>query len=638
MAFQISPGVNVSEIDLTTIIPAVSTTEGAAVGEFLWGPLNERVLLDSEDRLVARFWKPDNNIANRWFTSANFLSYGNALYQVRVASEGSNSTYNATSEATTGSNTAGAGFLVKNDDDYEDNWDDGTLNCGEWIAKYPGTLGNSLKVSMCPSSAAYESTLTGTVTVTANSTTVTGSGTSFVGEVEVGDLLTIFGKEIKVSAVGNTISLTLASAHSNGASGVAVTRRWEYHNLVDTAPGTSAYANNLSGTADEMHVVVIDEDGDITGTAGQVLERYPAVSAALDAKQDDGSTNYYKEVLNQQSQWIRWADHLTVKTNAGSNAKGVTFGTPSKPSTRSLAGGRRGAAPSNADFIRGYDKFKDADDVDVSLILGGDANQTIATHVINNITETRKDCVVCLSPLRANVVDNIGDESSAVKTYRDTLPSSSYAVMDSGWKYQYDKYFDLYRYVPLNGDIAGLMVRTDLAKDPWWSPAGYNRGHVKNVYKLAYNPAAKADRDRLYKASVNPILTVPGQGTVMFGDKTMLAKPSAFDRINVRRLFIVLEKAIATAAKFMLFEFNDEFTRAQFRNMVNPFLRDVQGRRGITDFQVVADSTNNTPEVIDRNEFVGDIYVVPARAINFIQLNFVAVRTGVEFSEIVGKF
>ena len=638
MPFQISPGVNVTEIDLTTIIPAVSTTEGAAVGEFLWGPLNERVLLDSENELVEKFWKPDNNNANRWFTSANFLAYGNALYQVRVASEGANNTYNATSEATTGSNTAGAGYLVKNDQDYEDNWATGSLNCGEWIAKYPGTLGNSLKVSMCPSSAAFQSTLTGTVSVTANSTTVTGSGTSFVGEVEVGDQLTIFGKEIKVSAIGNTISLTLASAHSNGASGVTVTRRWEYYNQVDVAPGTSTYANNLSGTADEMHVVVVDEDGDISGVAGQVLERYDALSAALDAKTDNGSTNYYKEVVNQKSRWIRWADHLTAKTNAGTNAKSVTFGTPSKPSTRSLAGGRRGAAPSNADFIRGYNKFADPDEVDVSLILGGDANQTIALHLINNIVGVRKDCVVCLSPLRANVVDNWGNESDNIVTYRNTLPSSSYAIMDSGWKYQYDKYFDLYRYVPLNGDIAGLMVRTDLSRDPWWSPAGYNRGHIKSVVKLAYNPTAKADKDLLYKSGVNPIVTFPGQGTIMFGDKTMLAKPSAFDRINVRRLFIVLEKAISTAAKFMLFEFNDEFTRAQFRNMVNPFLRDVQGRRGITDFQVVADETNNTPEVIDRNEFVGDIYIVPARSINFIQLNFVAVRTGVEFSEVVGKF
>ena len=217
------------------------------------------------------------------------------------------------------------------------------------------------------------------------------------------------------------------------------------------------------------------------------------------------------------------------------------------------------------------------------------------------------------------------------------FPSSSYATLDSGWKYQFDKYNDLYRFVPLNGDVAGLMVRTDNTRDPWWSPAGFNRGNVKNVVKLPYNPL-KAQRDQLYKKGINPIVTFPGQGTVMFGDKTLLAKPSAFDRINVRRLFIVLEKAISTASKFTLFEFNDDFTRAQFRNMVEPFLRDVQGRRGIFDFRVVCDESNNTGEVIDRNEFIGDIYIKPARSINFIQLNFVAVRTGVEFEEVVGQF
>ncbi len=275
-----------------------------------------------------------------------------------------------------------------------------------------------------------------------------------------------------------------------------------------------------------------------------------------------------------------------------------------------------------------------------SLILGGDGNLTKSVHIINNIAEVRKDCIAVISPRRSDVVNNsgyVGKDVDDTITYRNSLPSSSYAVLDSGYKYIYDKYNDIYRYVPLNGDTAGLMVRTDNERDPWFSPAGFNRGQVKNVIKLATNPT-KGQRDQLYKSGINPVVTFPGQGTVLFGDKTLLAKPSAFDRVNVRRLFIVLEKAIATAAKFTLFEFNDEFTRAQFRNLVEPFLRDVQGRRGIYDFRVVCDESNNTPEVIDRNEFVGDIYVKPARSINFIQLNFVAVRTGVEFSEIVGNF
>jgi len=305
-----------------------------------------------------------------------------------------------------------------------------------------------------------------------------------------------------------------------------------------------------------------------------------------------------------------------------------------------MRGGKDAATPSSAQKIAGYNKFKSAADLDVSFILGSNADSTLAIHLITNIAESRKDCLAVLSPERADVVNNNsydGKQRDDIISFRDALPSSSYAVIDSGWKYQYDKYNDLYRYVPLNGDTAGLMVQTDSTRDPWYSPAGYNRGNVKNCIKLAYNPS-KSDRDQLYKKGINPVVTFPGQGTVLFGDKTMLAQPSAFDRINVRRLFIVLEKAISTASKFTLFEFNDEFTRSQFRNLVEPFLRDVQGRRGIIDYRVVCDTSNNTGEVIDRNEFVGDIYIKPARSINFIQLNFVAVRSGVEFSEVVGQF
>ena len=383
--------------------------------------------------------------------------------------------------------------------------------------------------------------------------------------------------------------------------------------------------------------MVVDEDGLFSGQAGSVLERFALLSLASDAKSEDGSSNYYVDVLNRSSRYVWWTDHLPAGINWGSTASGTVFDSIDKPSTFSLSGGSDGSSANNSDKISGFDLFKDPERIDISFVLGGDADATLATYLINNIAEFRKDCLVVLSPERDDVVANSKQEAEDIVTFRNNLPSSSYAVLDSGWKYQYDKYNDAYRWLPLNGDIAGLMVRTDTERDPWYSPAGFNRGNIKNVVKLAYNPN-QADRDDLYQAGVNPVVSFPGQGTVLFGDKTLLSKPSAFDRINVRRLFIVLEKSIARAARFSLFEFNDEFTRSQFKSLIEPYLQLVKSRRGIFDFYVVADSRNNTPEVIDRNEFVGDIYIKPARSINFIQLNFVAVRTGVEFNEIVGKF
>jgi hypothetical protein len=335
-----------------------------------------------------------------------------------------------------------------------------------------------------------------------------------------------------------------------------------------------------------------------------------------------------------------WTAHASQFSNAGSAALGTTFSGGNVPITQSFVSGADGSAGTSGQYQRAYDLFKSAEEVDISLILGGSATSATAIHLINNIAEYRKDCVVCLSPEQADVVNNtsyVNAQVDDIVEFRQTLPSTSYAVLDSGYKYQYDKYNDQYRWVPLNGDIAGTMVRTDTVRDPWYSPAGLNRGRIKNVISLAFNPN-KTARDQLYKNGVNPVTTFPGEGTILFGDKTLLGYPSAFDRINVRRLFIVLEKAIAIAARQSLFEFNDDFTRGQFVNLVEPFLRDVQGRRGIFDFRVVCDETNNTPEVIDRNEFIGDIYVKPARSINFIQLNFVAVRTGVEFEEVVGQF
>ena len=656
MPFQVSPGVNVTEIDLTTVIPAVSTTDGAIAGRFNWGPADKRVLIDSEDTLAAQFLKPDNDNFQEWFTAANFLAYGNSLYISRVL--------NGANNATASGNTS---ILIKNDDDYENNYSSGVAAAGDWAGKYPGAIANSLEVSVCQDSVAWQSTVaSANLVFTPASTSVLAKGANTSSDltsgpnidlttiISVGDILffqssTInLGDGIRVTAA-NTSVITLAvapTAEELGTTGTtkvqsaAIKRRWEYFNFFDNAPGTSTYATRAGGSGDELHIAISDEDGEITGVRGQVVERFSNLSRARDAMSDDGTSIYYKEVINQRSQWLWWASHVDNMTGAGGLASQTYTNSNNLPTSVSMSGGSDGAAPTSAQLINGYDFFSSAEDVDVSLILGGNSNQTLAVHIINNICETRKDCIVCLSPRAADVVNNsiyVGKEAEDTIEFRNLLPSSSYAVMDSCWKYQYDKYNDVYRYVPMNGDTAGLMVRTDTTRDPWFSPAGFNRGNVKNVIKLSVNPK-KAQRDILYKAGINPVVTFPGQGTILFGDKTLLAKPSAFDRINVRRLFIVLEKAISTASKFTLFEFNDAFTRSQFRNLVEPFLRDVQGRRGIFDFRVVCDDTNNTGEVIDRNEFIGDIYIKPARSINFIQLNFIAVRTGVDFEEVVGQF
>lgn len=697
MPFQVSPGVNVSEIDLTTIVPAVSTTEGAIAGVFRWGPIGKAILVDSEDKLAARFGKPDSTNPETFFTAANFLAYGNKLYVSRAAN--TTDTTGVTGVLTAVANTGPYAntILIKNSDDYDllSNPDTDVL----YAAKYPGALGNSLKVSVCDSVNAYGSNLNmflSNSSLVLDSTKISNAGilftvgsnqaTIFIGNTAgfwgnadssaavqgaldivisntfiVGSILqagnaTIGTQGLRITSIanaayaaGNTTAVFNLDANytlSTNYYSNTVARNWEYYNAVDKAPGTSVYTKKFgnSSAVDEVHVVVADEDGKFTGVPGTILETFRGLSRATDAKTEDGATLYYKEVLNQNSNYIWWINHRSGAI--GNTAVNIVNSTNSKPVTLSFVTGSDGATEANAaigDLTRGYDLFKSAEDIDVSLILQGKsrgASNTaqLANYLINNIAESRKDCVVFISPDKDDVVNNVGKtEVTDVVGFRNALTSTSYAVMDSGYKYQYDKYNDVYRYIPLNGDIAGLAVRTDNVRDPWYSPAGFNRGQIKNIIKLAYNPG-KADRDILYKSDVNPVCIFPGQGTVLFGDKTVLGKPSAFDRINVRRLFIVLEKAIATAAKFTLFEFNDDFTRAQFRNLVEPFLRDVQGRRGIYDFKVVCDETNNTGEVIDRNEFIGDIYVKPARSINFIQLNFVAVRTGVEFSEVVGNF
>ena len=735
MGFQVSPGVAVKEVDLTTIVPSVSTTDGAFAGVFRWGPLEEIVLVGDENQLVADFGAPDDDTFVSFFTAANFLAYGNKLRLVRCADtityqdfeftatavgttletsasmragncfvrpgdvvtfngeerdivsvENSSEVVlnrsfttspshqtvilknykgclNATAEDVTGTGTPGIGALIKNDGDYQENFSNGLADVGPFCAKYAGALGNSLIVSMCPGTLAYKNPqITGSVSTTVNSTIVSGVytgqdlqasppvqgtlSTKFTEELAVGSIIKDLatGQERKVLAISNDGTLTVDTPFSPTLSAAKLSAKWQYADAIGIQPDTSNYAQTKGAFEDELHVVVVDGDGKFSGTKGTILERHSFLSKAYDAKTEDGSSSYYANVLNRRSKFIRWTDHLIDGQNWGLKAEDVkpgNFNSPKKPYTVQL----RGGADANnkldnpgvdAGQIKGYGLFKNPELVDISLVMLGDAETNVVIDVINNICEARKDCIAFISPPRDAVIDNAGNEATDTIAYRNTLPSTSYAVMDSGWKYQYDKYNDKTRWVPLNGDIAGLCVRTDVEQDPWWSPAGYNRGNIKNVLKLAYSPF-KGERDDLYLAGINPVVSQQGQGTILFGDKTLLSKPSAFDRINVRRLFIVLEKSIAKMSKYMLFEFNDEFTRQQFRSMVEPYLRDVQSRRGIYDFRVVCDKTNNTGEVIDRNEFRGDIYIKPARSINFIELKFVAVRTGVEFSEVVGK-
>ena len=883
MAFQLSPGVNVTEVDLTTVVPSVATTDGAIGGIFQWGPVGERVLVDSENKLVQYFGKPTNLNAETFFTAANFLAYSNRLYVSRGAQTGGNTpvvtvTSNAsgttpntfsnvftctttglevgmlvTQVTTTTSNTAAnntvinisntsgnnyapvptivslnstaivlstraavntatavaayfvrpdtaysavaldgasaavanlAAQTVKNNTDYTSK--DGTFDTDvAYVAKYPGAIGNSLRVSVCSTGNSFASNVSlsqaniggginsvnsyiyvnvgsntayinflGSTNASANDIasgislndlilvgnstigtqyllvtgeSITGSNTANVNSIDAngginaisnfitsnnadanGTLIINSGTPvIYANATGNTVIggltngttyyATLANSTGfkvsttfDGASVVTLTpgatetghrftanvnvltinfqdsyrlranyvsntvqRFWEFTNLLGTAPGQSDFQLLYGNTSasDELHVVVVDNDGLFTGTPGTVLETYKGLSRATNAKNNDNTINYYKTVINENSDYIWWANDRSGSVS--NTALNLTSSSATAPGNLNFVFGADGQSESNTNLSvlgAAYDMFISKEDIDISLVLQGKpiggqtvvagetiSNYQLANYIIDNICETRQDCIALISPDLTKVLNNTGLEATSLKNWRNALNSTSYAVLDSGYKYQYDRYNDLYRYIPLNGDIAGLCVRTDSSNDAWWSPAGFNRGQIKNLVKLAYNPR-EAERDILYSNGINPVVTFPGQGTVLFGDKTLTSKPSAFDRINVRRLFIVLEKAVSYAAKYSLFEFNDAFTRAQFKNLVTPYLRNIQGRRGITDFLVVCDDTNNTAQVIDSNQFVGDIYVKPARSINFIQLNFVAVGTGVSFSEVVGNF
>ncbi len=576
MASLLSPGVITREIDLTTVTPAVASTEGGIAMHAQWGPAEKLVLVTDELDLVDVFGKPNNDNASDWFTAKNFLSYSGALYVSRALPSGA---YNAVA----GNDPAMTSVLIKNLDHFESQV---YASNGEWAAKYPGGLGDSLKISLADRST-YDA--------------------------------------------------------------------WAYKDLFSEKPDY-----------DELHIVVVDEDGYISGEKGTVLEKYDFLSKFSDGKSEDGSSTYYEKVINDSSEYVWSLGAYALMTDWGKLADQVVEygadgavsniigdagalmlshdrdgdGDPANDlinSTHSFEQGNDGT-PIQDDRVDALDLFVDDELVDISFLLAGAADVTVINKIFD-IASSRQDCLGVISPEKDDVVNALTPMVN-VKTFRETLNvgglkdlKGSFMVMDDNWKYQFDKYNNLNRWVPCNGDTAGLMAETDIERAAWFSPGGRS---LKNVIKLAWK-SKKAERDVLYPLGINSVTTFPGEGAILYGDRTMLKRPSAFDRINVRRLFIVLRKTISRTARAFLFEQNTEFTRERFKNTVIPFLEEVQGRQGITDFLVVCDETNNTGQVIDQNRFIGDIYIKPARSINFIELNFVAVRTDVEFSEVVGS-
>ena len=646
MAFSVSPSVIVREIDASQAVPGVATSPAAMAGVFRWGPMNDPVLITSENGLVDRFGKPNDNNYETFFTAADYLAYSNALYVVR-ADDGS-----AKSDATT------VVYDANNDIDTD------ASVYGAFEAKYAGALGDSLEVAWVTSGGFsgewvplggipneevdYPANTTPTTQEFAfntDSVTFETANTDQLASLAAGDILTIGNDSVgyqnlevatfaeteleQTFGSGNTaVTATVAYQYAitftkkytlaeNSLTALSFTKKWQHNSLFSKAPD-----------ANSIHVAVIDAGGEFTGAADTVLEVFENLSTTAGATLPEGSANYWTTVIENRSSYVKVANTAVVGT-AGT----------SKAVYERMDGGTDAVTEANATLAQlafAYDTLKNANEIDVSMILGGKSDDlgARANYVLSNVADYRRDCVAFLSPSREAVVDELKSNAKMTKAiaWRDKVQSSSYSFIDSGYKYRYDKYNDVYRYTPLNGDMAGLASRVDA----WESPAGYRKGIIKNVVKLAFNPS-KPQRDQLYSSDINPVMAQSGRGIVLFGDKTGLGANSAFDNINVRRLFIAVEKSIATAAEGFLFEFNDDFTQTQFKNIVEPFLRDIQGRRGIIDFRVVSDSTVNTPEVIDQNKFRASIFIKPARSINVIELTFVATRTGVEFDEIVGQ-
>ena len=718
----LSPGVYVKETDLTLTTPGVATSMGGIVGEFIWGPVNDITLVSNEATLVTRFGKPNNSTYKSFFTAKNFLDYSTSLQVIRVSMAGQ---LNAVA--------TGSAVKIGNEATYTTSFSSGEASVGMFAAKYPGAIGNSLKVSIADA-ITFSRTLTGTVSAVSGTNVVNGVSTIFLTQVSVGSFVsvTVNGSKITKQVTG-LVSDTQLTVDSNFdvavTAGSTMTCNWEYASLFNDAPIDSNRAVAVGAINDGLHAVVVDEDGKFSGTPGTVLERFENMSKARDALSFDGSSSYYKTVLNGSS-YVWWMDHpdasgvtsaaraiatITVSaggsgyttapsvsitggggsgatatatisggsvtsvtiTNAGTGytsaptvtftggggtnaaataalvsvtdtdfgqdiAVGVGYKSLKKAITNSLTGGKDtddlGTAATAGEYQLALDLFKPVETVDLSLLMTGGVNKDVQRYAIQNIAEVRQDTVAFTSPYDISTGNPIvGDTAESLEKiiawYNSVNVSSSYGVADSGYKYQYDKYNDVYRWVPLNGDVAGTCARTDSVAETWYSPAGLARGQIKNVTRLAYNPD-KTARDELFKRNINPVVAFPGEGTVLFGDKTMTRRPSAFDGINVRRLFIFIEKAIAQASKYYLFEQNTDLTRQLFAATINPLLRDIKGKQGITDFYVDVGNSVNTPDTIDNGELRANIFIKPVRSIRFISLNFIATRTSASFTTI----
>ena len=588
-----SPAVVVKEIDLTGGVPNVQSTTGAIVGNYRWGPAEKRTFIANETELVEKFGSPDSDNTIDFHSASFFLRYSSSLQLVRAVTSAAKNAHGPKANAAASSITPST---IQNEDVFETVEAAQISNANTFVGRYPGDLGNGLLVSRC-------------------------------------------------------LASTTDSAFND----------WEYSTEFDAKPETSTFMEGKNGENDEIHVVVVDETGVFTGTKGTVLERYPFLSIAKDAKNSAGSSIFVRDVINERSEYVYMAafdsDISTVNTgglNGGligingrlSGDSGENYitagGTATKTKDFQLSGGVASGVLGKEDYITGYDLFADKDQVEIDFIISPSlpdrtSHKALANDLISKAA-ARKDCVAVVSPARDDVVGQTSSsdiKDNIVATAQEITPFSSYAVQDGNFLKVFDKFNDQFIFIPASSSTAGIMAATDINRAAWFSPAGSRRGQYLGITSLAFTPT-KSERDALYKNSVNPIANIPGSGVILFGDKTGLRRASAFDRINVRRLFLVLERAISRAAEQVLFEFNDEFTRAEFVNIIEPVLREVKGRRGITDFRVVADATNNTPEVIDRNEFRADIFIKPARSINFVTLNFVAVRTGVDFEEVVG--
>ena len=723
---QLSPGILVREIDLTVgRVDNVINQIGGIAGPFQLGPVDEPIEVSNEAGLIETFGKPlsTDRQYEYWMSGASYLSYGGILKVVRT--DGT-----ALKNANAGVGIANTTTLkIKNRDDYEENYQ--TATNFTWGAKNPGTWANGLKVAIIDNAAdqrlgistvafgdgsnlkvnvgtAVTTSITGAIPgagTTSNfdgylKAIVTGVTTDSAGnnssiDVKITARVSAAGTEYPIDYAKNdatrafSASDTLIFTNSSGITtgySVSATTAVDWYdqqtlglntpifwNSIAGRPVDSNFSSSRSGGGDSLHVVVVDDDGSVTGIQGNILEKHTFLSKAKDSTADGNAPtrNYYKDYLINGSQYIfagynpsigedsyhgtvpaatgfstNFVPYTSGEGQWGQDAQGIQFAAVGNK-TYTFGGGvdytaNKGYSTTLGDLQTSYQLFANDADVEVDFLLMGPGltekvqSQAKANQLIS-IAESRKDCIAVISPHRADVVGqtNTTTQMNNILEFYSPLSSSSYAVFDTGWKYVYDRFNNSFVYVPCNPDVAGTMVRTEVESFPWFSPAGVQRGSINDAIKLAYNPS-KAQRDNLYGERINPIVNKPGAGIVLFGDKTALGYSSAFDRINVRRLFLTVEQSIESVANAQLFEINDSITRANFVNAIEPYLRDVQAKRGLYDFVVKCDESNNTPDVIDNNEFRADIFLKPTKSINYVTLTFVATRTGVDFQEVVG--